>query len=83
MVEPLRKIIVIAATRKDGCVGYFKDLASVPPEFEWPGEEDIEHIYKSMGRGLPDDQRLTWVLDGMNSHWKTPSAWEKFEVKNG
>lgn len=57
--------VVIAATRDDGCVGYFKTEADVPPEFKYPGKEDITGVMKGF--------RTTSVekcLEFMNSHWK-------------
>jgi hypothetical protein len=69
--QETRRYVVIAATRKDrgggATVGYFKTLAEVPPEFKYPGEEDITHVMESMR--LTDLDRCLAI---MNCHWQTP-----------
>ena len=60
-----QKVIVIAATRKDGCVGYFKTLNDVPPEFTHPGEENIAGVMAAMRTS-----DLDVCLRSMNSHWQ-------------
>lgn len=56
--------IVIAATRKDGCVGYFKRLEDVPQTFRYPGPKDISDV---MGSFRSTD--VDYVLSRMNEHW--------------
>jgi hypothetical protein len=71
-------MIVFAATRKDGVVGYFKTAADVPPEFKHPGEENISGVMKSM--------QLTSVertLEIMNQHWQSPVLGPRLPENSG
>lgn len=58
------RVEVWAATRGDGCVGYFKTRAEIPPEFKHPGRENIAHVMYSMNLDV------NRCLQVMNQHWR-------------
>lgn len=63
----MRSVVVIAATRQDGTVGYFKTAAEVPSDFRHPGNEEINTIMASMRLDSVDR-----CLEIMNQHWQEP-----------
>ena len=71
-----KKVVVTAGTKygPDGgfFTGYFKDHASASKAgFLHIHEEDITHLYNSLGKDLSNDKRLDYVLETLNAHWKT------------
>lgn len=67
---------VFAATRDDGCVGYFWTRDEIPPEFKWPGIVDIAPQMKGYNTTDPHT-----ALAHMNSHWRSLDNYRKKQLE--